>query len=80
MKISKVDLFDNNSLVSKQLQQLIDHSSSLRNEADRIDRLEYLIDINIGEGKITDSEQVDTAMAWLEHSQLSPYEIIDKII
>lgn len=80
MKIEKYDLHDKNSLSSKQLQELSDYANYLRVREQKIEALVHLISHYIRIGKITDTQQIDEARAWFEHSNLSVTEIIDKIM
>ena len=80
MKIEKYDLHDKNSLPSKQLQELSDYANYLRAKEQKIEALVNLISHYIREGKITDTQQIDAARAWFEHSNLCVSEIIDKIM
>lgn len=80
MKIEKYDLHNENSLPSKQLQELSNYANYLRVRAQKIETLAYMINHYIKEGKITDTQQIDTARAWFEHSNLSVNEIMEKIM
>lgn len=80
MKIEKYDLRNENSLPSKQLQELSDYANYLRVRAQKIETLAYMINHYTKEGKITDTQQIDEARAWFEHSNLSVSEIMEKIM
>ena len=80
MKIEKCDLRNENSLPSKQLQELSNYANYLRVRAQKIETLAYMINHYIKEGKITDTQQIDAARAWFEHSNLSVSEIMEKIM
>lgn len=80
MKIKKDDTTYSNSVAFKLLQEMTDYSRYLQKKAKRMDELNRLIVIYIHEGRIVDTQQIDCARAWFEHSDLEPYEIINKIL
>lgn len=80
MKINYNDLTNSNSLVVKMLQQLEDERKKLEKRADRIWKLDCALTNLIQDGRITDTKDIDCAMAWLNHSDLEPYEIVNKIL
>lgn len=80
MIINRDDLCDCSTLVYKQLQQLSDSAQAYREEANRINEVNRMLSYLIVEGKITDSEDIDCAIALLNHTDLSPIGIINKIL
>ena len=80
MKIEKYDLHNENSLPSKQLQELSNYAYYLRVKEQKIETLIYMINHYIRTGKITDTQQIDEARAWFEHSNLSVSKIMEKIM
>lgn len=79
MKFTYNDLTDSSTLVFKQLQKLTEKAERLEAQAKRIRRLDCNLTYLIQYGKITDTEDIDCAIAWLEHSDLSVEDIISKI-
>jgi len=80
MKISQQDLDDRSSLTSLLLKQLAEHADNLFAQAHRTSQLyNYLIQA-ILDGRITDSDDIAAAVAWLNHSKLSAEEIITKLL
>ena len=55
-------------------------SCYLRQKAERMDGLNRMIVNYIHAGIITDTEQIDCARSWFEHSNLEPYEILEKVL
>lgn len=80
MRIKRTDLLISNSLTTSLLKQLRDKRDSLRAEADRINETYNMLINRIGHGDITDTNDIDAAISWINHSNLSPTEIIDIII
>lgn len=80
MKIEKLDLFDSTSLTTTLLNQIKDKRDRLRTEADRINETYNMLINRIAYGDITDTKDIDAAISWMNHSNLSPTEIIDIII
>lgn len=80
MKIEKMDLFDSKSLATTLLNQMRDKRDALRKEADRINEVYSMLINRIAYGDITDTNDIDAAIAWINHSNLNPIEIIDIII
>lgn len=80
MKIEKMDLFNSSSLTTSLLNQLRDKRDSLRAEADRINEVYCMLINRIAHGDITDTNDIDSTVAWLNHSNLTPTEIIDQIV
>lgn len=80
MKIDKNDLTNTSSLIFTLLQQISDKADHFREKAIRLDRLNCALIHYIHEDKITDTEQIDAATAWENHSDLSVEEIIKNIL
>ena len=80
MKINKEDTTYSNSMAFKLLQEMTDYSRYLRQKAERMEELNCLAVMYIHEGIITDTEQIDCARAWFNHSDLEPYEIFKKVL
>lgn len=80
MKIQKDDLYSRNSLTVALLKQLEEEEERLRSQADRIRNLDIALTVYIQEGKITDTDEINCAISWFNHSNLSPIEILDKVL
>ena len=80
MKISYNDLMDKTSLVFKMLEQLGAERKELEKRAERIRKLDVALVSLIQDGRITDTKDIDCAIAWLNHSNLEVYEIVNKIL
>lgn len=80
MKITYGDLTDSSMLVANQLQALIKEAEKLEAQVKRIRSLNHVLIYLIQCKKITDTEDIDCAVAWLKHSDLSVKEIMDNII
>lgn len=80
MKIQKDDLYSDDSLTVALLNQLQEEENRLRSQANRIEQLNWALTTYVEEGKITDTNEVSSAIAWLYHSNLSPIEIIEKVL
>lgn len=79
MKIEKMDLFDSTSLTTILLNQIRDKRDALRKEADRINEVYNMLINQIARGDITNTEDIDAAISWINHSNLTPIEIITVI-
>ena len=79
MKFTHMDICDCTTLPFKLLQTLTDRANYLQKQADRIRELNHYLVYSIQEGCITDTDDIDAAIAWLDHSTLSPGEILEKI-
>ena len=80
MKISYNDLMDKTSLVFKMLEQLGAERKELEKRAERIRKLDVALVSLIQDGRITDTKDIDCGIAWLNHSNLEVYEIVNKIL
>lgn len=80
MKISYNDLMDNTSLVVKKLEQLDSERKVLEKRAERIRKLDNALVNLIQDGRITDTKEIDCAIAWLNRSDLEVWEIVNKIL
>ena len=80
MKIQKDDLYSRNSLAVALLNQLAEEERRIRSQADRIWGLDIALTAYIQEGKITDTDEISCAISWLNHSNLSPIEIVEKVL
>ena len=80
MKISYDDLMNKNSLPFKMLEQLETERKMLEKRADRLRQLDNALVQLIQDGRITDTEQMDAVIAWLNYSNLEVWEIINKIL
>jgi len=80
MQIQKDDIYCSNSLTMALLDQLREERNRLRSQANRIEQLNLILTTYIRKGKITDTNEVSSAIAWLYHSNLSPIEIIEKVL
>lgn len=80
MKIQKGDLYSRNSLTLALLNQLEEEERRIRAQADRLWGLDIALTSYIQEGKITDTDEISCAISWLNHSNLSPVEIIEKVL
>lgn len=80
MKIKKDDTITCTSLTFKLLQQMTDRARNLRQQAERIDDLNRMLVSYIHLGIITDTEQINAAYAWYEHSDLEAYDILENVL
>ena len=80
MKISYNDLMDKNSLPVKMLAQLDAERKILEKRAERIRKLDIALVNLIQDGRITDTEEINCAIAWLNHSNLEVWEIVNKVL
>ena len=80
MKISYNDLMDKNSLPVKMLAQLDAERKILEKRAERIRKLDIALVNLILDGRITDTEEINCAIAWLNHSNLEVWEIVNKVL
>ena len=80
MKISYDDLMNKNSLPVKMLEKLDAERKVLEKRAERIRKLNIAIVNLIQDGRITDTKDIDCAIAWLNHSNLEVWEIINKVL
>lgn len=80
MKISYDDLMNQNSLPVKILEQLEIERKVLEKRADRLRKLDNALVQLIQDGRITDTEKMDAAISWLNHSDLEVWEIVNKIL
>ena len=80
MKMQKDDLYSCNSLTVALLNQLEEEEKRLRAQADRIRGLRVALTTYILEGKITDTEEINCAISWLHHTNLSPMYIVEQVI
>ena len=80
MKIERNDLADCSSLTFNLLRQIDEKANAFREKAIRLDQLNCALIHYIHENKITDTEQIDAATAWENHSNLSIEEIMKIII
>jgi len=80
MKISYDDLTNKNSLPVKMLERLDAERKVLEKRAERMRKLNNALVNLIQDGRITDTEDIDCAIAWLNHSNLEVWEIVNKIL
>lgn len=80
MKISYNDLTDRTSLVVKMLEQLDSERKALEKRAEKIRELDIALVNLIQDGRITDTKDIDCAIAWLNHSNLEAWEIVNKVL
>ena len=80
MKISYEDLMNKNSLPAKMLAQLDAERKVLEKRAERIRKLDAALVNLIQDGRITDTEDIDCAIAWLDHSNLEVWQIVNKVL
>ena len=80
MKITSMDLQDCSTYLFQLLQRLTEHAQSLQKQAERIEELNQCLIHNIIEGIITDTNEVNAAIAWLNQTMLTPDEIMEKIL
>ena len=80
MKINKDDTTCSDSMAFKLLQEMTNYSRCLRQKAERMDVLNRMIVNYIHAGIITDTRQIDCARSWFKHSDLEPYEILEKVL
>ena len=75
----KDQLIDCTSILYNTLQELLNEVQELKQKADKIDNLHRCLVYDIQNDRITEQEQVDCAIAWLRHSDLSVEEILTLI-
>ena len=80
MKISYNDLMDKRSLPCKILGQLNAERKALEKRAERIRKLDIALVNLIQDGRITDTEEINCAIAWLNNSNLEIWEIVNKVL
>ena len=80
MKISYNDLMDKTTPVFKMFEQLNTERKELEKRAERIRQLDIALVNLIQDRRITDTKDIDCAIAWLNHSNLEIYEIVNKIL
>ena len=62
------------------LEKLDAERKVLEKRAERIRKLNIAIVNLIQDGRITDTKDIDCAIAWLNHSNLEVWEIINKVL
>lgn len=80
MKLTYNDLTDNRTVPFKMLEKLGEERKVLEKRAERIRELDIALVNLIQDGRITDTEDIDCAIAWLNHSNLEVWEIVNKIL
>jgi hypothetical protein len=80
MKMNPTDLFDASSLTTNKLKRLEDEYRRLYARAKRIADTNHLLIYYIQQGRITDTDDIDAAEAWLNHSDLEPEDILAKVL
>lgn len=80
MKISYNDLMDRTSPIVKMLEQLDSERKELEKRAERIRKLDAALVSLIQDGRITDTQEINCAIAWLNHSNLEAWEIVNKVL
>ena len=74
------DLTDCTSLTFKKLAGMTAKAEELKAQADRISEVNRMLVYLIQENKLHSIEDIDCAISWLEHSTLTPVEIINTIL
>lgn len=80
MKLTYDDLTNNRTIPFKMLEKLDAERKNLEKRAERIRELDIALVNLIQDGRITDTEEIDCAIAWLNHSNLEVWEIVNKIL
>ena len=80
MKISSNDLMDKTSLVVMMLDRLDAERKVLEKRAERIRKLDVALVNLIQDGRITDTKDIEYAIALLNHSNLEVWEIVNKVL
>lgn len=80
MKISYNDLTNKNSLPVQMLKKLDAERKVLEKRAERMRKLNIALVNLIQDGRITDTEDIDCAIAWLNHSNLEVWEIVNEVL
>ncbi len=80
MKITYNDLIDTRTVPFKMLTQMDKEAERLERQAQRIRKLNCAIVRLIQDGRITDTKDIDCAIAWLNHSNLEAWEIVNKVL
>lgn len=76
----KDQLTDCTSQVYQMLKDLSDRENRLRKEADRCRDLNIYLVSAIQSDRITEPKELACAISWLDHSDLSAWEIMEKFI
>ncbi|MBQ2175265.1 MAG: hypothetical protein II453_09430 [Alphaproteobacteria bacterium] len=79
MKINQNDICYNDTLTYKLLSEMFTKAEVFRKEAERWQKMNEYAVLAIQEGKITDTESLRIAIAWLNYSSLTPVEILEKV-
>lgn len=80
MKINRMDLYNNSTVAFNMLKTMSNEAKTLQAKANRIMDTNHLLIHYIQAGRITDSADIDCAQTWLDHSDLTPEEIICKVL
>ena len=80
MKITSMDLQNCSTYSFQLLQRLTERAQYLQKQAERVEELNQCLIHNIHEGIITDTDEVNAAIAWLNQTTLTPDEIMEKIL
>lgn len=80
MKISYNDLTNKNSLPVQMLEKLDAERKILEKRVERMRKLNIALVNLIQDGRITDTEDIDCAIAWLNHSNLEVWEIVNEVL
>jgi len=80
MKLTYNDLSDTRTVPFKMLEKLDAERKVLEKRAERIRELNIALVRLIQDGRITDTEDIDCAIAWLNHSNLEVWEIVNKVL
>jgi hypothetical protein len=80
MKLTYDDLTDPRTVPFKTLEKLDAERKVLEKRAEKIRKLNIALVRLIQEGRITDTEDIDCAIAWLNHSNLEVWEIVNKVL
>lgn len=80
MKITSMDICDCSTYPFQLLQTLTERAQYLQKQAERVKELNHYLIHNILESRITDTDEINAAISWLNHSVLTPDEIMEKIL
>ena len=80
MKITYDDLTDTRTAPFEMLTQMDKEAERLERQAQKIRKLNCAIVRLIQDGRITDTKDIECAITWLYHSNLEPWEIVNKVL
>ena len=80
MKITQEEIFNNKGLPYLLIQPLHNEGRELEKRGERLKTMAQLLYRYINQNLITDTEQVNEAIAWVHHSDKEPIDILEMIL